>query len=63
MREVIEIAKDKLLRKKEVAQLLACSERTVERLVAVGRLAQVKVLGSVRFRLSDVQSLIEGGLT
>jgi excisionase family DNA binding protein len=61
MRDVIEIVKEKLLRKKEVAALLACSERTVDRLVALGRLARVKVLGGVRFRLSDVQSLMNGG--
>jgi excisionase family DNA binding protein len=54
MRDVVEIVKEKLLRKKEVAALLACSERTVDRLVAVGRLARVKVLGGVRFRLSEV---------
>ena len=61
MRDVIEIVKEKLLRKKEVAALLACSERTVDRLVAVGRLARVNILGGVRFRLSDVQSLMNGG--
>jgi excisionase family DNA binding protein len=63
MRDVVEIVKEKLLRKKEVAALLACSERTVDRLVAVGRLARVKVLGGVRFRLSDVQSLMNGELS
>jgi excisionase family DNA binding protein len=61
MRDVVEIIKEKLLRKKEVAALLACSERTVDRLVAVGRLARVNILGGVRFRLSDVQSLMNGG--
>ena len=60
MRDVIEIVKEKLLRKKEVAALLACSERTVDRLVAVGRLARVNILGGVRFRLSEVQSLMNG---
>ena len=60
MRDVIEMVKEKLLRKKEVAALLACSERTVDRLVAVGRLARVNILGGVRFRLSDVQSLMNG---
>jgi excisionase family DNA binding protein len=63
MRDVIEIVKEKLLRKKEVAVLLACSERTVDRLVAVGRLARVNILGGVRFRLSDVQSLMNGELS
>jgi excisionase family DNA binding protein len=63
MRDVIEIVKEKLLRKKEVAALLACSERTVDRLVAVGRLARVNILGGVRFRLSEVQSLMNGELS
>jgi excisionase family DNA binding protein len=63
MRDVVEIIKEKLLRKKEVAALLACSERTVDRLVAVGRLARVKILGGVRFRLSEVQSLMNGELS
>jgi excisionase family DNA binding protein len=63
MRDVVEIVKEKLLRKKEVAALLACSERTVDRLVAVGRLARVKILGGVRFRLSEVQSLMNGELS
>ena len=63
MRDVVEMVKEKLLRKKEVAALLACSERTVDRLVAVGRLARVNILGGVRFRLSDVQSLMNGELS
>jgi excisionase family DNA binding protein len=63
MRDVVEIVKEKLLRKKEVAALLACSERTVDRLVAVGRLARVNILGGVRFRLSEVQSLMNGELS
>ena len=63
MRDVVEMVKEKLLRKKEVAALLACSERTVDRLVAVGRLARVNILGGVRFRLSEVQSLMNGELS
>ena len=63
MRDVVEIVKEKLLRKKEVAALLACSERTMDRLVAVGRLARVNILGGVRFRLSEVQSLMNGELS
>lgn len=52
---------EKLLRKKDVASLLACAGRTVDRLVNVGRLARVKVMGAMRFRLSQVQAIIEGG--
>ena len=40
-----------LLTKKEVARLLACSVRMVERLVASGTLTAVKIRGAVRFRL------------
>ena len=54
---------EKLLRKREVASLLACSARTVDRLVSSGRLTRIKILGAVRFRFSQVQALIEGGLS
>jgi excisionase family DNA binding protein len=39
-----------LLTKKQVANLLACSVRMVERLVASGTLTAVKSRGAVRFR-------------
>jgi hypothetical protein len=45
-----ESADDKLLRKQEVAAMLACSPRTVDRLASIGHLTRVKVLGGVRFR-------------
>ena len=54
---------DKLLRKKEAASLLACSARTVDRLVNLGRLTRVKILGGVRFRLSQVRAIMEGGVS
>ncbi|MST95056.1 MAG: DNA-binding protein [Pedosphaera sp.] len=53
---------DSLLRKKEVAQMLACSTRTIERLVSCEKLTPVKILGAIRFRLSQVQAIINGGL-
>ena len=52
---------EKLLRKKQVAEVLACSLRTVDRLVAAGRLTRVKILGGIRFRWSQVQMLMNGG--
>ncbi len=52
---------DKLLRKREVAQMWACSLRTVEREVNEGRLTRVKVRGGVRFRESEVLRRINGG--
>ena len=51
-----------LLTKPEVARLLACSVRMVERLVASGTLQTVKIRGAVRFRLSDIEQIIVKGV-
>jgi len=61
MRRESEKFEESLLRKKQVAGMLACSLRTVDRLVIAGRLTRVKILGGVRFRLSQVQMLMNGG--
>jgi excisionase family DNA binding protein len=45
----------RLLTKKDVARLPACSIRMVERLVASGTLTAVKIRGAVRFRSSDIE--------
>jgi excisionase family DNA binding protein len=50
-----------LLRKKDVANMLACSLRTVDREASGGRLPRVKVRGGVRFRRCDVERMINGG--
>jgi len=50
-----------LLTKKQVADMLACSVRMVERLVASGKLTAIKIRGAVRFRLSDVEQIILKG--
>jgi predicted DNA-binding transcriptional regulator AlpA len=52
---------DKLLRKREVAEKLACSPRTVDRMVSVGKLTPIRVLGAIRFRLSQVLGIVNGG--
>jgi excisionase family DNA binding protein len=52
---------DKLLRKREAADRLACSLRTVEREANEGRLTRVKVRGGVRFRESEILRIINGG--
>jgi len=52
---------EKLLRKKQVAEMLACSSRSIDRLVNAGKLSRVKILGGIRFRLSQVQFLMKGG--
>lgn len=53
---------EKLVKKKQVAEMLACSLRTVDRLVNSGRLTRVKIMGGIRFRLSQVQNLMNGVL-
>jgi excisionase family DNA binding protein len=50
-----------LLTKKQVANLLACSCRMVERLVASGTLTAVKIRGAVRFRSSDIEQIMMKG--
>ena len=52
-----------LLTKKQVANLLACSVRMVERLVASGTLTAVKIRGAVRFRSSDIEQIMMKGTT
>jgi predicted DNA-binding transcriptional regulator AlpA len=51
---------ERLLKKKQVAEMLACSPRTVDRLAALGRLTRVLVLGGVRFRRSEVLAIVNG---
>ena len=51
----------RLLTKKDVARLLACSIRMVERLVASGTLTAVKIRGAVRFRQSDIEQIMMKG--
>lgn len=52
---------EQLVNKKEVAERLRLSVRSVDRLTAKGVLRRVKVLGAVRFRLSEVLVIMNGG--
>ena len=52
---------ERLLKKEQVAEKLACSPRTVDRLVSNGSLKRVKILGGTRFRLSQVETIMNGG--
>jgi excisionase family DNA binding protein len=61
MKNAADATNDKLLRKKQVAEILACSMRTVDRLVSLGRLTRIKILGGIRFRFSEVQLIMNGG--
>jgi excisionase family DNA binding protein len=49
---------DKLLRKWEVADRLACSIKTVEREVQDGNLTRIKIRRNVCFRESQVNEII-----
>ena len=50
-----------LLTCKQVATVLSISPRTVLRLIDRGELRSVRIGGSVRVRLSDVDTLVEAG--
>jgi predicted DNA-binding transcriptional regulator AlpA len=52
---------EQLVNKKAVAERLGLSVRSVDRLTAKGVLRRVKVLGAVRFRLSEVLAIVNGG--
>jgi excisionase family DNA binding protein len=52
---------ERLVSKREVAERLGVSVRSVDRLIAKGGLRCVRILGAVRFRLSDVLAIMEGG--
>ena len=49
-----------LLRVKDAAALLGVHRGTIWRLVKAGRLETVELLGSLRVRRSDVESLVAG---
>jgi excisionase family DNA binding protein len=51
----------RLLRERDVAALIQLDGRTVRRLAADGALPRVRIGGSTRYRLADVQALIERG--
>jgi excisionase family DNA binding protein len=48
-----------LMRKRTAAALLGVSPTTIDRLVRAGQLPAVRVGGSVRFVLSDVEAFVE----
>ena len=53
----------KLISKKEAAEMLSISTRSLDRLVASNRgLRPVKIGGSIRFRLDQIMKIVEGGL-
>jgi excisionase family DNA binding protein len=62
MTRQLQNSNEKLLRKKDVAEKLSCSTRTVDREASDGRLTKVKVRGGVRFRESEVQAIINSGV-
>lgn len=60
MRQTTELPdNDRLVRKCEAASFLACSLRTIDRLVVLGELNRIYVLGAVRYRLSEIQAIIQ----
>ena len=51
---------DQLLTKKEVAEILAVSERTLDRMLARGKLTKVKVGGCVRLMANEIDAVVKG---
>jgi excisionase family DNA binding protein len=47
---------EKLLKPREVAELLQLNVKTVERMARAGRLPSLRVCGRVRFQPSDIAS-------
>lgn len=54
---------DRLLKVSEAAGLLSVSVRMVHRLVATGDLNKIKLGKAARFRLSDIEALMQKGAT
>lgn len=54
-------AEDRLLKAEEAARVLAVSTRFVWRLRSEGKLPAVQIAGATRFRLSDVNNLVQHG--
>ena len=52
---------DKLMTKKQVAERLAVSTRTIDRIVSMRRLEKVFLGASSRFRKSDIDRIIAKG--
>ena len=50
-----------LLSKKEAANMLGVSTRTIERMMTHGELAKIKIRGCVRARLSEIKQLLGEG--
>jgi excisionase family DNA binding protein len=48
----------RLLREREVAELFALTERTIRRLRTQGEIPYVRIGGSVRYRVEDIERLI-----
>lgn len=54
--------KVKLLKNREVSQILRVSQRTVQRIIKSGGLPYVKIRGQIRFRPQDVDAYIDAHL-
>ena len=52
---------EQLLRKKEAAAHLACSLRMIDRLVVLGLLTRVKILGARRYLQSEIDAIKKKG--
>ncbi len=56
------LSEDRLVTKKQAAERLAVSTRTIDRMVAMRRLEKIFVGPSPRFRKSDLDRIVERGI-
>jgi len=55
------VSEDRLITKKQAAERLAVSTRTIDRMSANGRLEKIFVGPSPRFRKSDIDRIVDQG--
>lgn len=60
-RTTLNSSPDRLLCRREAAHILGVSVRTIPNLTTAGRLPVVRIMGAVRYRLSDLQRLMREG--
>ena len=51
---------DRLLSKKQAVEILAISERTLDRILARGKLTKVRVGGCVRLMANEIDAVVKG---
>ena len=59
---VVPVVDDNLMTKRQAAERIAVSARTIDRMVAMRRLEKIFVGASTRFRKSDIDRIVAKGI-